>query len=113
MTHTNHTPGPLRYTDDFICIYDEQGRCLAEMGSDAAPEVGLEETLANARLFAAAPALLDTLRYVLLADRFDGALTMGTASLSPAIRGKIERAVASAVEEEETTFLQPTEEIIG
>lgn len=104
------TPGPLRYTDDFICIFDKQGRCLAEMGSDAAPEVGLEETLANARLFAAAPDLLETLRYVLLADRYDGAMTMGTARLSPAIRGRIERAIASATE---TTFLQPAEEIIA
>ncbi len=66
----------------------------------------------NATLLAAAPDLLDTLRYVLLADRYDGAMTMGAARLSPAIKDRIGRAIDAATGEE-TTFLQPAEEIIG
>jgi hypothetical protein len=38
--------------------------------------------------------LADTLAYVLDAHRFDGAMTMGTASLSPAIEAKIRRTLA-------------------
>ena len=54
------------------------------------------------RLADAAPDLLETLRYVLLAADYDGALTMGTAALSPAIRDRIKRAVAKATGEETT-----------
>lgn len=48
------------------------------------------------RLANAAPDLLATLEYVLLAADYDGALTMGTAALSPAIRDRIVRSIAQA-----------------
>jgi len=59
---TTHTPGPWTMTDDFIAIYDNDGRCIADMGSEASPEIGVEETLANAQLIVAAPALLEALK---------------------------------------------------
>lgn len=40
--------------------------------------------------------LLDTLQYVLDAHDYDGALTFGTAALSPAIRDRIVRVIAEA-----------------
>lgn len=60
MTH-EHTPGTWRITDDFIGIYDEGGRCIADMDSEASPDIGFDETLANARLISAAPDLLAAL----------------------------------------------------
>lgn len=50
----------------------------------------------DAELCALAPEMLHALQTVLLADKYDGALTMGDANLSPAIRHKIEAVVAKA-----------------
>ena len=63
MSNT-HTPGPWRITTDFIGIYDSEGRCIADMDSESAPEFGESETLANARLIAEAPAMLEALRAI-------------------------------------------------
>lgn len=95
MTQTTHTPGPW--------IYEPQGPSCATIWAgddcifDAIDAAGNE---ANARLIAAAPDLLATLEYVLLAADYDGALTMGTAALSPAIRDRIVRSIAKATGEE-------------
>ena len=43
-----------------------------------------------------APDLLAELEYVLQAHDYDGALTIGTASLSPAIADRLRRAIAKA-----------------
>lgn len=51
------TPGPWRITDDFIAVYDKDARCIASLDSEASPGIGLAESLANARLIAAAPDL--------------------------------------------------------
>ena len=56
-----HTQGPWAITDDFIGVYDQQGRCVADMDSEGAPEIGYDESLANARLIAAAPDMLAAL----------------------------------------------------
>lgn len=55
-------------------------------------EAGILVTLAQD----AAPDLLAALETVLLAHRYDGALTNGTAVLSPAIADTIERAITKA-----------------
>lgn len=57
---------------------------------------GHKVTKANARLIAAAPDLLAALETVLLAHRYDGAMTLGAAALSPAIAGLVERAITKA-----------------
>lgn len=85
MTQTAHT---LRLIDEFLT----QGGHAHGIDADT-----LER---EAALVAAAPDLLETLRYVLLADAYDGALTMGTAALSTAIRDRIKRTIAKATGEE-------------
>jgi hypothetical protein len=57
---------PLKVTDDFIGVHTEDGRAVAMLDSEAAPDFSAEESLAYARLFAAAPALLSALK-----DLFD------------------------------------------
>lgn len=47
-------------------------------------------------MFAASPEMLRVLKYVLDAHTYDGALTMGTAALSPAIADLIKRTIAEA-----------------
>ena len=60
-----HTPGPWRITTDFIGVYDKDARCIADMDSESAHEIGYDESLANARLIAAAPDLLAALEAVI------------------------------------------------
>jgi hypothetical protein len=55
-----------------------------------------DELLTDRALVAAAPDLLAALENVLLAHKYDGALTNGTAALSPAIADTIERAINKA-----------------
>ena len=83
-----HTSGPWKFTDDFIAIYDEKCRCIANMDSESAPEVGLKETLANAQLIAAAPELLEACKAALNS----GAINKGWKEL----RLLIDRAIAKA-----------------
>ena len=68
MTQTTHTPGPWAITDDFIGVHDEQGRCIADMDSEGAPDIGYGESLANAHLIAAAPDLLAALSNIILSS---------------------------------------------
>ena len=68
MTEPTHTPGPWAITDDFIGVHDEQGRCIADMDSEGAPDIGYGESLANARLIAAAPDLLAALSNIILSS---------------------------------------------
>ncbi len=92
MPH-NHTSGPWQIKESgpapryIIAVKD---------GESIACTYGQEKQASDAQLIAAAPDMLATLEYVLLADRFDGALTLGTAALSPAIRDKIKRTIAQA-----------------
>ena len=60
-----HTPGPWRITTDFIGVYDSEARRIANMDSDGAPDFSEDETLANARLMAAAPEMLAALEAVI------------------------------------------------
>jgi len=55
-----------------------------------------ENSEANARLITEAPNLFYVLEYVLLAHTHDGALTTGSALLSPAIENKIKNAINKA-----------------
>ena len=69
-----HAISPWVVADDFIGIYDEQGRCLADMDSEGAPYVDYDESLANAYLMAAAPDLLAALEWavdVANADQYE------------------------------------------
>lgn len=68
MTNATHTPGAWRITDDFIGVHDQQGRCIADMDSEGAPDIGYDESLANARLIAAAPDLLAALSDIILSS---------------------------------------------
>jgi len=61
MTQATHTSGPWRITTDFIGVYDSEARRIANMDSDGAPDFDEDETIANARLIAAAPDLLAAL----------------------------------------------------
>lgn len=65
-----HTPGPwAQYEGDPLIIVDSYGASLGEM-SAGSPNVSRSEQIANARLIAAAPELLDALRAVVsVADR--------------------------------------------
>ena len=79
-----HTISPWVVADDFIGIYDEQGRCLADMDSEGAPYVDYDESLANAHLMAAAPDLLaalqaisDVINDVMKDDDCDSSTTIG------------------------------------
>jgi hypothetical protein len=111
---TKHTPGPWEYVPgnenhgpyvvsdygsdiaDCYTMSNLSGSAVCNGGdSKPVPFCG-EQAEANARLIAAAPELLEVLEYVLMADKFDGAMTHGNAALSPAIRDKIERAIAKA-----------------
>lgn len=65
MTNAAHTPGAWRITDDFIGVHDQQGRCIADMDSEGAPDIGYDESLANAHLIAAAPDMLAALEALL------------------------------------------------
>lgn len=105
MTKAQHTPGPWAYRDHGI--YSETAKPdWAHLDEDFADErvcvvsllgaMGGADSAADARLIAAAPELLACLQYVLDADLYDGALTMGTAALSPAIRDKVKRTIAAA-----------------
>ena len=49
------TQGPWRITTDYIGVYNAEGSCIANMDSEGAPDFDVDETLANARLIAAAP----------------------------------------------------------
>lgn len=69
MTQAQHTQGPWSITTDYIGIYDSKGRCIADMDSESSPEIGLDETLANARLIAAAPDMLAALEDMLTVFR--------------------------------------------
>lgn len=60
-----HTKGPWRFTDDFIGVWDADARRIANLDSDGSPYIGLDETLANAALIAAAPDLLAALEAVI------------------------------------------------
>ncbi|MGE8141744.1 hypothetical protein ACQKOE_07200 [Novosphingobium sp. NPDC080210] len=94
-----HTPGPWDWQD---------GRLIGDLNGDGPDVLAIEETGgdygashiqtsdADACLIKAAPDMLATLQYVLDAHEFDGALTLGTAALSPAIRDKIKRTIAQA-----------------
>jgi hypothetical protein len=55
-----------------------------------------ERNRSTKRLRDAAPDLLAALENVLLAHQYDGALTNGTAALSPAIASSVERAINKA-----------------
>ncbi len=115
---TKHTPGPWNVsdkmmTDDLICRHDDLGawihsrRCIEGAGKLLAtaesnepigagrkgghPQVeSRDEMLANARLIAAAPELLDALRLVLA---HDGALTGADWT---AIRAAVDKAEGGA-----------------
>lgn len=65
-------------------------------GAPVAMTYGQPTQSSDAALIRAAPAMLAALENVLLADKYDGALTMGTARLSPAIADMIERTIAMA-----------------
>lgn len=67
MTNITHTPGPWRITTDFIGVYDSEARRIANLDSDGAPDFDVDETLANARLIAAAPELLVALEEMVAA----------------------------------------------
>ena len=62
---TQHTPGPWRFTTDAIAIWNSPAAkktlCIADMGSEGSPDIDYAETIANARLIAAAPELLAAL----------------------------------------------------
>ena len=91
---TEHTPGPWvvsKPSGNYIDAPAIKGS-IAALTYSAKP--------ADARLMAAAPDLLAALQYVLDAHDYDGALTMGTAALSPAIRDKIKRTIIKATGEE-------------
>lgn len=90
MTQTTHTPGPWQETAA-PDITDSSGELIARCYR----RHGLA-SCANARLIASAPDLLATLQYILDAADYDGALTLGTAALSPAIRDRIVRTIAEA-----------------
>ena len=89
MAH-KHTPGP------WALEFGAHDAAIHAGGTIAMIDDTMTGWQANARLIAAAPDLLATLEYVLLADKYKGALTMGDAALSAAIRGRIERAIAEA-----------------
>ena len=62
---TQHTPGPWRFTTDCIAIWNgpnaRKALQIADLGSEGSPNIDVAETLANARLIAAAPDLLAAL----------------------------------------------------
>lgn len=66
---TQHTPGPWRFTTDAIAIWNSAAAkktlCIADMGSEGSPDIDYAETLANARLIAAAPIMLLALKEML------------------------------------------------
>lgn len=111
MTHAQHTPGPWTYESDHThrqynirmlghqisTRYEAKHICTV---NNLPPHILANRTPAiaeaNARLIAAAPDLLAALQYVLDAHDYDGALTLGTAALSPAIRDRIKREIAKA-----------------
>lgn len=87
-THIQPVRLPLRFTDDFIAIVDENGATIAEMDSTAAPSVSKEETLKFAALFAAAPELLEALKELLFMthpDTFGGSMEEAQATAAAAI----------------------------
>jgi hypothetical protein len=62
MSDAKHTPGPWGvYEGDPTIIVTADGTSLGEMTSGA-PDIGMAEDIANARLAAAAPALLAELK---------------------------------------------------
>lgn len=67
---TKHTPGPLQLGRRGLspAVRDADGRLIAELpyhASSRADYVLIDEAIANAELFAAAPELLEALREVL------------------------------------------------
>lgn len=54
------------------------------------------EAEGRAALYAAAPYLLETLKTVLMAHDYAGAMTMGDAALSPMIRARVADAIKQA-----------------
>lgn len=93
---TTHTPGPWQMYPSSEQMQVNVGVPDSAIGHAIAFGNTQAEAQANARLIAAAPDLLAALQYVLDAHDYDGALTMGTARLSPAIRARIEREIAKA-----------------
>ena len=93
MKNAAHTPGPWELT------FGEYDAAIHAGATIAMVDDTMSAWKANARLIAAAPELLETLQYVLDADQYDGALTMGTAALSPAIRDRIKRAITQATQQ--------------
>ena len=62
MSAVKHTPGPWsQYRDDPLVIVNAAGSSLGE-ASAGDPYISADEQLANARMFAAAPELLEALR---------------------------------------------------
>lgn len=61
-----------------------------------APGIDADALHRETALVEAAPDLLAALETVLLAHRYDGAMTPGKTALSPAIAGLVERAIAKA-----------------
>lgn len=90
MTH-KHTPAPWRI-DECPC---GQENCKDFNVNGWFCQGGMVKK-ADARLIAAAPELLEALETVLLAHKYDGAMTTGSAALSPAIEKMIEAKIAKA-----------------
>ena len=63
---TQHTPGPWSFTTDCIAIWNgpnaRKALQIADLSSEGSPDIDVAETLANARLIAAAPDLLAALK---------------------------------------------------
>jgi glycine cleavage system regulatory protein len=62
---TKHTPGPWQITTDFINVFNEDAIQIASLDSQGSPDIGVEESLANAYLISAAPEMLAVLKKVL------------------------------------------------
>jgi hypothetical protein len=62
---SKHTPGPWQITTDFINVFNEDAIQIASLDSQGSPDIGVEESLANAYLISAAPEMLAVLKKVL------------------------------------------------
>lgn len=92
---TKHTPAPWAIDVDkhgIISVCDKDYNAICEMGGCLGDDVDK----INALLILESPAMLQMLKTVLLADEHDGALTMGDASLSPAIKAQIQSVIDKA-----------------